>query len=60
MSNLKPSTLNDFWANKRVIVTGGAGFLGSFVAEMYFGFRAQVLFEEGLKRTIDWYKEYSG
>lgn len=24
---------NTFWANKRVIVTGGAGFLGSFVTE---------------------------
>jgi len=29
-SNLKPST---FWKNKRVIVTGGGGFLGSFVVE---------------------------
>src|SRR5574339_1084380 len=29
-SNLQPST---FWTNKRVIVTGGAGFLGSFVIE---------------------------
>ena len=25
-------------------------------AEKYFGFRAQVDFEEGLKRTIDWYR----
>jgi len=24
--------MSDFWKNKRVIVTGGAGFLGSFVA----------------------------
>jgi GDP-L-fucose synthase len=29
-SNLEPST---YWTNKRVIVTGGAGFLGSFVIE---------------------------
>jgi len=32
-SNIQPATLNlsPFWKNKRVIVTGGAGFLGSFV-----------------------------
>ena len=29
-SNFEPST---FWQNKRVILTGGAGFLGSFVTE---------------------------
>src|SRR5512142_1008016 len=29
-SNIKPST---FWKDKRVIVTGGAGFLGSFVID---------------------------
>jgi len=29
-SNIQPETLN-FWKNKKVIVTGGAGFLGSFV-----------------------------
>jgi GDP-L-fucose synthase len=26
-------------------------------AEAYFGFRAQMPFEEGLRRTIDWYGE---
>lgn len=31
MSNLQSST--PFWNNKRVIVTGGSGFLGSFVVE---------------------------
>jgi GDP-L-fucose synthase len=33
MSNIKPSNLqpSTFWQNKKVIVTGGAGFLGSFV-----------------------------
>ncbi|RJP55259.1 MAG: GDP-L-fucose synthase [Anaerolineaceae bacterium] len=35
MSNNKPSNLRSsaFWQNKRVLVTGGAGFLGSFVTE---------------------------
>ncbi len=34
-SNIKPSNieLSNFWQDKRVIVTGGAGFLGSFVIE---------------------------
>jgi GDP-L-fucose synthase len=27
-------------------------------AEKYFGFRAQVPFQEGLRRTIEWYKEH--
>ena len=26
-------------------------------AERLFGFRARVLFEEGLRRTIDWYRQ---
>ena len=26
-------------------------------AEKYFGFRARTSFEDGLRRTIDWYKE---
>jgi GDP-L-fucose synthase len=38
MSNIQLSTFNiqtstDFWSNRRVIVTGGAGFLGSFIVE---------------------------
>src|SRR3954463_12729078 len=38
LSNLEPSNLyqpatETFWADKRVIVTGGGGFLGSFVIE---------------------------
>lgn len=36
MSDLKPSNLQpstDYWKNKKVIVTGGGGFLGSFVVE---------------------------
>jgi GDP-L-fucose synthase len=27
-------------------------------AEQYFGFRARTSFEEGLRRTIEWYKEH--
>jgi len=36
MSNLQPSTFapdTHYWKGKRVLVTGGAGFLGSFVVE---------------------------
>jgi GDP-L-fucose synthase len=35
MSNVQPSNVqpSTFWSDKRVIVTGGAGFLGSFVIE---------------------------
>ena len=29
-------------------------------AEEYFGFRASVDFEEGLRRTIDWYRDQAG
>jgi GDP-L-fucose synthase len=29
-------------------------------AEQYFGFRAQMHFEEGLRRTIEWYRSQSG
>ena len=29
-------------------------------AEQEFGFRAQVNFEEGLRRTIDWYRDHKG
>ncbi len=34
-ANIQPATLNlsPFWQGKRVIVTGGAGFLGSFIVE---------------------------
>ena len=43
MSNSEPST---FWQDKRVIVTGGAGFLGSFVIEKLKerGVRAERIF----------------
>jgi GDP-L-fucose synthase len=29
-------------------------------AEKFFGFRARVPFEEGLHRTIEWYKQKHG
>ena len=29
-------------------------------AEKFFGFRAQVPFEEGLRRTIEWYRQKHG
>ncbi len=28
-------------------------------AKEYFGFEAEMNFEEGLKRTIDWYRQHS-
>ena len=40
-SNFQPST---FWQDKRVIVTGGAGFLGSFVIEKLKGRGATDIF----------------
>ena len=49
---------------RRVMVTGGAGFLGSYLVgalrargctEELFGFRAETEFPEGLRRTVDWY-----
>jgi len=46
MSNIKPSNLqpSTFWQNKKVIVTGGAGFLGSFVIEKLKGRGATDIF----------------
>lgn len=45
-SDIKPSNLqfSTFWKNKRVIVTGGAGFLGSFVIEKLNGRGATDIF----------------
>lgn len=37
-------TISSFWSDKRVIVTGGAGFLGSFVVEK--------LFERGAREVL--------
>jgi GDP-L-fucose synthase len=33
MDNNEPVSSQPFWSNKRVVVTGGAGFLGSFLVE---------------------------
>jgi len=55
---------DSFWSNKRIYVTGGGGFLGSFVVkklnvrgdtDQLIDFKVQTGFEEGLQRTIDWY-----
>jgi GDP-L-fucose synthase len=32
-ANAKSANPDNFWSDKRVVVTGGAGFLGSFVTE---------------------------
>lgn len=34
--------------------------LDTIRAERYFGFKAQTSFEEGLRRTIDWYIQHAG
>ena len=62
------------WSGKRVCVSGGAGFLGSFVTEALRQRGAREVFVtrmeqydlvkiedvrrmyEGLRRTIEWYK----
>lgn len=58
-----------FWHNKRVVVTGGAGFLGSYVIDVLkgqeragelFGVKATTPFSEGLKKTIAWYRARLG
>jgi hypothetical protein len=58
-----------FWHNKRVVVTGGAGFHGSYVvnglngqecAAELFGFPATLPLSEGLKAIIDWYWDSRG
>jgi len=54
---------NDFWKNKKVIVTGGAGFLGSFVLEQLRASGCNDIFipiieEYDLRREADIIKMY--
>jgi len=65
----------NFWAGKRVVVTGFAGeivwdasqpdgqprrCLDTSRAQHLFGLRAQTPFEEGVERTIAWYRATLG
>jgi nucleoside-diphosphate-sugar epimerase len=79
------SSATTFWHRKSVVVTGGSGFLGSYVVkqlqnrgagrifvprsrdydlrgkgsviQQLFGFKAWTLVEEGLRRTVGWYRQ---
>lgn len=44
-----------FWKNKRVLVTGGAGFIGSYVVELLVGYGAKVTIttKSGQTKNID-------
>lgn len=39
-----------FWKNKKVLVTGGAGFIGSYLTELLVGAGARVTVADNLKR----------
>jgi nucleoside-diphosphate-sugar epimerase len=45
--------------NKRSLVTGGAGFLGSHLCErlLAFGWKPETLLDDGLIKTIAYFKE---
>ena len=44
----------------RILITGGAGFIGSHLAEMLakklIGYEPKTSLEEGLRKFIAWYK----
>lgn len=43
IEEIKRNVKNDFFANKKVLVTGGAGFIGSLLCDVLVDFGAQVI-----------------
>ena len=44
----------------RILVTGGAGFLGSHLSEKELGREPSVQLREGLERTVEYFRELTG
>jgi nucleoside-diphosphate-sugar epimerase len=42
IENIKGNVKGDFFAGKKVLVTGGAGFIGSWLCDVMVGFSAEV------------------
>lgn len=42
--------MTNFWGNKKVLVTGGAGFIGSYLTELLAAENAQITVADNLKR----------
>ena len=44
----------------RILITGGAGFIGSYLAEMLakrlIGYEPKTSLEEGLRKFVEWYE----